>query len=113
MSFVEPDYKIPSRAMTNARSTSIAAEVVIVSVVLRGTRVAPCCRWDTWQRGAAPLRGRDVQPSGTREQPVLPAEVVAPPLLSMGAAISLSGGAQINQLTVKMTQLLMIIYVPS
>ena len=53
-------------------------------------------------RMAAPLRGRDVQPSGTREQPVLPAEVVAPPLLSMGAAISVGGGAQIDRLTVKM-----------
>ena len=28
--------------------------------------------------------GRDEQPSWTREQPVLPAEVVAPPLLSRG-----------------------------
>ena len=89
-------------AITNACSTDIAAEVVIVSVVLRGTRVAPRCRWDTWQRGAAPRRGRDVQPSWTRVQPVLPAEVVAPPLLSMGAAISVSGGAQIDRLTVKM-----------
>ena len=62
----------------------------------------PCCRWDTRQRGAAPLRGRDVQPSWTRVQPVLPAEVVAPPLLSMGAAISVGGGAQIDRLTVKM-----------
>ena len=75
---------------------------MIVSVVLRGTRVAPCCRWDTRQRGAAPQRGRDEQPSWTREQPVLPAEVVAPPLLSRGAAISVGGGAQIVQLTVKM-----------
>ena len=75
---------------------------MIVSVVLRGTRVAPCCRWDTRQRGAAPRRGRDEQPSWTREQPVLPAEVVAPPLLSRGAAISVSGGAQIVRLTVKM-----------
>ena len=39
-------------------------------------------------------RGRDVQPSWTREQPVLPAEVVAPSLLSKGAAISVGGGAQ-------------------
>ena len=88
--------------ITSARSTNIAAEILIVSVVLRGTRVAPCCRWDTRQRGAAPRRGRDEQPSWTREQPVLPAEVVAPPLLSRGAAISVGGGAQIDRLTVKM-----------
>ena len=80
-------------AITSARSTNIAAEILIVSLVLRGTRVAPCCRWDTRQRGAAPWRGRDEQPSWTREQPVLLAEVVAPPLLSRGAAISGSGGA--------------------
>ena len=71
--------------------------------VPRGTRVAPCCRWDTRQRGAAPWRGRDEQPSWTREQPVLLAEVVAPPLLSRGAAISGSGGAQIDRLAVKMS----------
>ena len=71
--------------------------------VPRGTRVAPCCRWDTQQRGAAPWRGRDEQPSWTREQPVLLAEVVAPPLLSRGAAISGSGGAQIDRLAVKMS----------
>ena len=90
------------QVIKNARSKDIAAEVVIVSVVLRGTRVAPRCRWDTRQRGAAPRRRRDMQPSWTRVQPVLPAEVVAPPLLSKGAAISVGGGAQIDRLTVKM-----------
>ena len=44
-----------------------------------------------------------MQPSWTRVQPVLPAEVVAPPLLSRGAAISGSGGAQIDRLAVKMS----------
>ena len=70
--------------------------------VPRGTRVAPCCRWDTRQRGAAPRRGRDEQPSWTREQPVLLAEVVAPTPLSMRAAISFSREAQIVRLGVKM-----------
>ena len=43
----------------------------------------------------------DEQPPWTREQPVLPAEVVAPIPLSMGAAISVGGEAQIGQLGVK------------
>ena len=55
------------------------------------------------KEGDAPWRGRDEQPSWTREQPVLLAEVVAPPLLSRGAAISGSGCAQIDRLAVKMS----------
>ena len=42
------------------------------------------------------------QPPWTREQSVLPAEVVAPTPLIMGAAISVGGEAQIVRLGVKM-----------
>ena len=53
------------------------------------------------QEGCSHERG-DEQPPWTREQPVLLAEVVAPTPLSMGAAISVSGEAQIVRLGVKM-----------
>ena len=44
----------------------------------------------------------DEQPPWTREQTVLPAEVVAPTPLSMGAAISVGREAQIVRLGVEM-----------
>ena len=43
----------------------------------------------------------DERPPWTRDQPVLPAEVVAPTPLSMRAAISVDGEAQIVRLGVK------------
>ena len=46
--------------------------------------------------------GMNEQPPWTREQSVLPAEVVAPTPLIMGAAISVGGEAQIVRLGVKM-----------
>ena len=80
--------------ITSARSTVIAAEVVVSVMYYEEPELLPAASGTHTEKGAPPTVGGDEEPVWPWEQPVWPAEVAAAAHLAMGGAISADSGDQ-------------------
>ena len=85
------------QSITSARSTVIAAEVVVSVMYYEEPELLPAASGTHTEKGAPPTVGGDEEPVWPWEEPVWPAEVAAAAHLAMGGAISADSGDQTGQ----------------